>query len=263
MLTSQRRNKIKEILLKEKSVKVNDLVKLFGVSEETIRRDLGALEKQNLVKRSYGGAILTDELQLVMTNIPTVQQRKLLFFKEKDAIGKLAASLVSEKQIVILDAGSTTWSVARYLKDFSEITVVSNSIDIAQELGQSEGAAVFIVGGKLSKRSMSLVGPQAEIEIKKYNAHIVFLGTTAISTSRGEFLSSDIYEAELKKVMAKSAQTKVVVADHSKFDKHGLIAFSSFEDIDILITSDLVDPDILKQIESKGIKIMTCHVDID
>jgi DeoR/GlpR family transcriptional regulator of sugar metabolism len=262
VIVVQRRSKIKEILLQEGSVKVSDLVQRFDVSEETIRRDLNQLEREGLIKKNYGGGVLIEELKSAMSFIPPVQQRKFQFIKEKDAIGKGAAELVKEGSILILDAGSTTWCVARNMRHLEKYTVVTNSLDIAQECSQTEGSSVFMIGGKLIKKSMSLVGPQWEIELQKYNADFVFLGTSGISLRKG-FTSSDIYEAEVKKAMISAGQKIVILADYTKFERQGLISFSSFQDVDILITSDLTDKVILSEIEKQGVRIIICHTDDD
>ncbi|MBD2872528.1 DeoR/GlpR family DNA-binding transcription regulator [Paenibacillus arenilitoris] len=257
MIVIQRRNKIKERLFEQRSVKVSDLVKEFNVSEETIRRDLNQLESEGLVVKNYGGAILSEEVDSLP--IPPVQQRTLHFFDEKDAIGRKAAELVGEKQIIILDSGSTTWCMARHLKQKDSLMVVTNGMNVAEECSQNEETSIIVLGGKLIKKSMSLVGPQAEMELRKYNAHYSFLGASGISLRKG-FTSSDIYEAEIKRAMIAAGQKVVLLADHSKFMKQGLVAFSSFADVDMLITSDLADPDMLKQIEDTGVEVVVCPV---
>ena len=262
MLVDERRNKIREIILKEKSVRVADLVRWFNVSEETIRRDLNELEKEGLVKKAYGGAILVEELQSAMMFIPPVQQRKVQFFQEKDIIGRRAAELVSDGSTVILDAGSTTWSVSKYLNKYEGITVVTNSVDIAQEFSKDDKVEVIVVGGKLVKKSMSLVGPQAEKAFRSYNADIVFFGVSGISLNKG-FTSSDIYEAEVKRTMMFAARKRVIVADHSKFEKQGLITFADFKDIDVVVTSNLVDEELLKAVQDLGVEVIVCEVTED
>jgi len=257
MLVVQRRNKIRGILLQQGSVKVADLVHEFDVSEETIRRDLNLLEQEGLIEKNYGGAILVDESLSEIPTILPIQQRKSQHFKEKDAIGKKAAQLVQEDQIVILDAGSTTWCVARHLKHAQSLTVITNGITVAEECSHIDDSSVFLIGGKLIKKSMSLVGPQAEIELKKYNADFVFLGASGISLRKG-FTSSDIYEAEMKRAMIATGQKVVIVADHTKFRKQSLLSFGNFEEVDMLITSDLADDSILKEIEKLEVNIIVC-----
>ncbi|PYI53531.1 DeoR/GlpR family DNA-binding transcription regulator [Paenibacillus flagellatus] len=259
MIVVQRRNKIKEILLQERSVKVADLVREFNVSEETIRRDLNQLEREGLIQKNYGGAILVEELQNAATSVPPIQQRKFQHFEEKDAIGRKAAELVQDEQILILDSGSTTWCIARHLRNVHNLMIVTNGVNVADECSYIEDSSVFLIGGKLIKKSMSLVGPQAEIELQKYNAHYVFLGTSGISLRKG-FTSSDIYEAEVKRAMITAGQKVVIVADHSKFQKQALISFSNFQDVDILITSDLADETVLEEIEKQGVQLIVCPV---
>ena len=242
MILIQRRKAIKDILLRERTVKVSDLARKFDVSEETIRRDLTQLEDEGLVERNYGGAILVEELQAGMWAIPPVNQRKLHLFEEKDAIGKKAAGLVEAGQIVIFDAGSTTWT---------------NSLDVAESMGQHEGTSVFVLGGKLMRKSMSLVGPQAEVELRKYNADIAFMGTSGISLTKG-FTSSDIYEAEIKRAMVSAAKKIVVVADHSKFSRQGLVSFATFDEVDALVTSEITDGAIRQEIHRLGVEVCTC-----
>jgi len=255
VIVMQRRSIIKERLFEQKSVKVSDLVKEFNVSGETIRRDLNQLEREGLIKKNYGGAMLIYDIQNV--SVPPVHQRKLQYFEEKDAIGKTAAELVGENQIIILDAGSTAWCMARHLKHVNNLMVVTNGTNVAEECSHNDQASINALGGKLIKKSMSLVGPQAEMELQKYNAHLAFLGTSGISYRKG-FTSSDIYEAEIKHAMIAAGQKVAVLADHSKFSQQGLVTFSGFADVDMLITSELADKESLKLIEDLGVKVIVC-----
>jgi DeoR/GlpR family transcriptional regulator of sugar metabolism len=255
VIVVERRNRIKEILIKKRSVKVADLVREFDVSEETIRRDLNQMEKDGFVQKNYGGAILVEDLQKTTDFILPIQQRKLQYFNEKNEIGKRAAQLVQEEQIVILDAGSTTWCMARYLHHIRGLTVISNALNVVEECSKNETASIYLLGGQLRRNSMSLVGPQVEIELKKYNADYVFLGTSGFTLRHG-FMSSDLYEAEIKRAMVSAGQKIVLLADHSKFEKGGLTSFCSFEKLDMLITTDLVDEGILREIEKCGVEVI-------
>lgn len=257
MIVLQRRNKIKEMLMHERSVKVADLVKEFNISEETIRRDLYQLEQEGFVKREYGGAILSEDIQNAFTVPQPIQQRKFQNFDEKDEIGKKAAELVQDEQILVLDSGSTTWCVARYLRNHRDLMIVTNGVNIVEECSYSDNSSVYLVGGKLIKKSMSIVGPQAVIELQKYNAHFAFLGTSGISLHKG-FTSSDIFEAEVKRAMISAGQKVVIVADHTKLQRQAIISFGSFKEVDILITSDLADEKVVQEIENQGVQVIVC-----
>ncbi len=259
MLVAQRRKLIKDLLIKKKSVKVSELVNVFDVSEETIRRDLIFLEKEGFLKKSYGGAILSENYAEEEVR-PPVQQRQSQYFEEKDAIGQKSKELAHDNQIIILDAGTTTWCVANYLKNLKDMTFVTNGLNVAEQCSKSDDSDIFLIGGKLIKKSMSLVGPQAMNELKKYNANLVFLGASGLSLEKG-FFSSDIYEAEVKRAMVAAGRKVVIVVDHSKFGKQGLVSFSGFEDVDIIITSDLVDESYTLEIEKMGVEVITCKVE--
>jgi DeoR/GlpR family transcriptional regulator of sugar metabolism len=162
MIVSQRRKLIKELLIKNKSVKVSDLVDLLHVSEETIRRDLNQLEKEGVAEKNYGGAVLIEEAENFL--IPPVDKRKFQYSLEKELIGKAAAQLIKEGQTIIFDAGSTTWYVGKNLPDKSNLTIITNAMNVAEECSKDETASIYLLGGKLRKNSMSLVGPQVETE---------------------------------------------------------------------------------------------------
>lgn len=258
MIVAERRKVIKELLFKNKSVKVSDLVELLHVSEETIRRDLLQLEKEGIAEKNYGGALLIEDTSIAPVILP-VDERKLHYSREKDLIGKAAAQLVKEGQTIILDAGSTIWYVAKNLPAHSNLTVITNAIDVAEECSKDETSSIYLLGGKLRKKTMSLVGPQVETELRKYNADYVFLGTSGISLRQG-FTSSDLYEAEIKRGMVSAGQKIVIVADHSKLEKAGLTTFCSFEEVAIFITTDLTDKNIIKEIEKKGVEVIIAPV---
>lgn len=253
MLVTERRNKIKEMLFQKGSVKVSELVQMFGVSEETIRRDLHALEDQGLIEKNYGGAVLLEK-ERRLVSIPPVDQRKFQYSAEKNAIGKRAAELIGPEQIVIIDAGSTTWYAASHLRETANLVVISNGMNIVEECSKNESAKIYALGGELRRNSMSFVGPQAETELRKYNADYALLGTSGISLRDG-FTSADLYEVEIKRAMVAAGRKIVILADHSKLHKPGLVSFCSFEDVDLLITSELADQDILRRLRSLGVEI--------
>jgi len=254
MIAAERRNIIKDLLIKNKSAKVSDLVKQFNVSEETIRRDLNQLEKEGFLEKNYGGAILVEK-KLPIPSVLPLSERQQQFSREKELIGRKAAELIEEEQTIILDAGTTTWHVATSLAEKGKLTIITNAMNIAEQCTKNEAASIYLLGGKLRRNSLSTVGPQAEEELKKYNANYVFLGTSGISLRHG-FTSSDLYEAEMKKAMVSAGYKRVVLADHSKLQKAGLTTFCTFHDVDIFITSDLADKQVLEDIAKSGVEVI-------
>ena len=248
MFPEERKNRIKQMVLENRSVTVSGLVKIFNVSEETIRRDLKRLQEENIIKKTYGVATLSDELSNI--NIPAIQIRKFKEQKEKKAIAEEAIKLLYNNKYILLDAGSTTECIAMELKKINyaeNISIITNGINVAEECSKISYANVYLLGGELQKRTLSIVGPQVIREIKSYNVDVAVMGVTGISN--GSFYSSDINEIEVKETMVSVARKVVVVADHTKFGKHGLKPFCGFENVDYLITSDLLDNSTLKRIK--------------
>jgi|SRR5690625_918266 len=254
MLVLERQQKIKELLLKNKSVRVSDLGKMFKVSEETIRRDLNKLEEKGMIQKNYGGAVLAEDFQTNPSILP-IGHRQRQYYKEKQLIGKKAAEFIKADQTLIIDAGTTTWHVAKNLSAIDDLMIITNAMNIAEECTRNESNSIYLLGGKLRRNLLSTEGPQAEEELQKYNADYVFLGTSGISLRHG-FTSSDLYEAKMKKTMVLAAKKRIVLADHSKLKRAGLISFCNFEEVDTFVTSDLADENILYEIEKLGVEII-------
>jgi len=248
MFPEERKNRIKQMVLENRSLTVSSLVKIFNVSKETIRRDLKRLQEENIIKKTYGVATLSDELNNI--DVPTIQKRKFKEYREKKAIAEEAIKLLHNNRYILLDAGSTTECIAKELKKINyteNISILTNGINVAEECSKISYANVYLLGGELQKRTLSIVGPQVIREIKSYNVDVVIIGVTGISNC--SFYSSDINEIEVKKAMVSVARKVVVVADHTKFGKYGFKPFCDFENVDYLITSDLLDNSTLKRIK--------------
>ena len=257
MIAAERRNRIKEIVLTQGAVKVSELVVQFGVSEETIRRDLNELEREGLVEKNYGGALAVEETRQMIAAIPNVHQRKIENLEEKTAIAAKAASIVQEGQVILLDSGSTTWCLARQLWHLQNLTIITNSVDIASSCSQYERWNIHVLGGTLNKRSMCLIGPTTQYLLQNYNVDICFLGTSGVVLSKG-FTSSDIYESQIKDSMVKISSKVVVLADSSKFDNKGLSTFARFSDVDSLYVTDKLDAERLRHLKSQIGDVVVC-----
>ena len=161
MFAQERKSKILDSLNKYGKVKVNDLSKLYEVSEVTIRRDLKELEEAELITRVHGGAILNDNTKFE----PTFTEKIDKFYEEKEAVGKLAATMIVDGDTIILDAGTTTLSIAKYITA-KNITILTNSVDVAFELAKKQNVEVIVTGGTLRWETRALVGTVADNTIK-------------------------------------------------------------------------------------------------
>lgn len=250
MLAASRRAMIKEMLLEKKTLKVSELSEIFNVSDETIRRDLKKLEEEGIIEKNYGGAVLRESTMIV----PPISQRSKEHIREKEKIACEAIKRVKDGMTVVLDTGTTTQQVAKLLKAFKELTIITNGLNILNEMSSSAHINLFSVGGKLKSSNFSLVGPEAERNMRLYSADIAFIATSGISWERG-LTTSDIFEAEVKKAMIDSAKKVIVVADSSKFLKDAMVSFCGLNKIDEIITSGEINQLILENLSQHGVKI--------
>ena len=210
--TAYRRSLILKKLDEDGQVNVNELSESLGVSEVTIRNDLDKLEKNNLLVRAHGGAFKTNNIAL------TVVEKKQINLAEKRLIGKKAASLLQEEDTVILDSGTTTFEITNNISDKQSLRIISNALDIVNNLSQFKNIEVIMPGGFLKDFSMSMVGPLAEKNLRQLYCNKLFLGIDGVRPNVGIF-THYIEEAHLNQLMIDVADEVIVVADSSKFQK--------------------------------------------
>ncbi len=252
MLAVERRNKIEEIIQKNKSVLVPELAKQFDVTTETIRGDLEKLEKQGVLIRTYGGATLVEGSE---SDIP-VSDRDVINYEGKQRIGKRAAGIIKDGETVFLDASTSSLHIARNIKDKKSLTVITNSERIINELSSCENIRVMSTGGLLSTRNMSYVGRIVEKTIREnYFANKVFFSCRGATLMRG-LTESNEAEAEIKKAMIDCSESVFFLCDHTKIGKIGVPVISDFSKIDTLITDTKMTDEWSKVLAENDINLM-------
>ncbi len=251
MLTVERRNLILEKLQEEKKVIVSELSEQFGVSEETIRRDLDKLEKEGLATKSYGGAVLNENNSADMPfNI-----RKKKNMAGKKVIADIIDGLIEEGDHIIVDPSSTAVSIVNALRNKKRLTIITNSIEVLVELTDVTGWDVISTGGTLNPNYLALVGPRAMEGINSVNADKVILSCKGIDMARGVTDANEMF-SQVKQTMLKSARKKILAVDHTKFD---IIAFShicNIIEVDMVVT-DIKPSDVwMAYFEEKGIECL-------
>ena len=212
--TSRRRERIVSMLKDKGSVQVPELAEMFDVSTVTIRKDLKFLDKQGIAMRAYGGAILNDANLTVAEK--AIEQKQSLHAVEKSSIGKMAAQLVEAGDSIILDSGTTTLQIATHLADKEGVTVVTNGLNVMNELAHHEHLNLLMLGGTLRMKNMSFFGSQAEQALADLHVDKLFLGVDGFHMDRGITTHFEA-EALLNRLMCKAASEVIVVADSSKF----------------------------------------------
>lgn len=253
MLAVERRNKIEQIINQEGRVLVVELSKLFDVTTETIRADLEKLEKQGILVRTYGGATRADnsEPELAITERDTVN------YEGKQSIGKYAAGLIRDGETIFLDASTSAWHLARYIKDKRGITVITNAEKIVNELAGCEHIHVVCVGGQLTQRNMSYVGRVAEKTIREnYYANKCFFSCRGVTLGRGLVDSSE-GEAEIKKAMLACSEAAIFLCDKNKIGRLGVPRISELNEIDCLITDAALSEEWTDELAKQDVKVVT------
>src|SRR5581483_4887555 len=250
MLSEERRRAILEILNQEGRVLVKDLAGRFQTSQVTIRKDLETLHTQGLVHRTHGGALTAQAGALLD---PSLREKEKLHRKDKQRIGEAAAALVKEGESVVLDSGSTTTAIARALKGFRRLTVITNAVNIAAELAGTS-IEVILTGGTLRENSFSLVGPLAEETLRRLSADILFLGVDGFDVHFG-LTTPNLLEAKVNRVMVEIARRTVVVCDSSKFGRRSLSLICPPRAVHQTITDSHISKNDLHALEEAGIQI--------
>lgn len=256
--TKGRRAIILQKLKADSSISVFELHKAFGVSEVTIRKDLNALHERNLLLRTRGGAICCPSGEENKDDTP-IHNKRFFNTKEKQAIGRLAASLIEEGNTILLDSGTTTLEIARNLDRFQRLTIITNAINIATELLKYKRFNVILLGGNLREPSQSTVGPIAESNLKIFYCDKLFLGVDSFNVECG-LSTHNIEEANINQAMLSMANEVVAVFDSSKVNKRSFAYIAPVNKIDVIVTDSNFPSNVRTQLRSMDIKLYLAEV---
>ena len=238
-LARQRQALILEQVREHGAVRVADLVETLGVSDMTIRRDLELLHERGLLEKVHGGAAAIEGSSLFE---PGFTVKSSLMLSEKAAIAAAAASLVAPGTAIAISAGTTTFALGRGLVDVPGLTVLTNSVPVADALYRDgRPDQTVILSGGVRTPSDALVGPFAVEVIRSLHVDMVFMGTHGIDPRSG-FTTPNILEAETNRALIESGRRLVVMADHTKWGIVGISSVARLEDADTIITDSALEP---------------------
>jgi DeoR family fructose operon transcriptional repressor len=236
LIPAQRRERIQEYLVIHKIVRMDDLYTLLDTSEATVRRDLEWLEREGVVERTHGGAILNQRLTLE----PEYFQRAQKHPEEKRLIGELAASLIEDNDVVFINSGTTTTQVIRHLRSASGITVFSNNVYAALEVGEA-GFKHNLIGGEFQPHSNSVTGRFAIDNLSQVYADKVILGVDGVSLKYGCTVPSNAEAEVVRQMIERTRGQIIIVADHSKWGVVSNFQIASIDEIHIFVTDQAID----------------------
>lgn len=230
MALSFRQSEILDIARAEARVAVEDLAARFGVTQQTIRRDLGDLAAAGKLTRVHGGAVL----RAGVANIGYGERRRMNA-DAKAAIARACAALIPANSSLFLNIGTTTEAVARALLGHANLTVVTNNLNVANILAQSDSCDVIVAGGVLRRSDGGLVGDLTTQAISAFKVDIAVIGTSAIDAD-GDLLDFDPQEVRVSRAIIAQARRVILVADAAKFERAAPVRIASLGDLDAIIT---------------------------
>lgn len=249
LLALERQEKIAALLEQRGTLTVAQISEMFAISEATVRRDLAALASRNLIRRVHGGAMHNHPV--ATTESPIIHRQKQNS-EVKQRIGEAAAELILNGETVLLIGGSTGIAVARELAHHSNLTIVTDSLLVANELMNQSVHQVIILGGLIDKDEFAVRGTLSRMILSELQVDKVIMGTKAISVERG-LSAESAEEAELFRSFIKAGHSLIVVTDSSKFHQSALVRVAAIDAIDILVTDSRLSEDIQHQLHQAGV----------
>lgn len=250
MFSEERQQKIIEMLNEKSSLRVAELAEIFNISESTIRRDLQDMEEKGMLTRTHGGAVGINRTSFE----PSFKEKETEKHDEKSSIGIIAASMIEDGDTIILDSGTTTLEIAKHI-EAKDITVITNSIDIASELSNKDNIELIVAGGSLRQNTRAMVGHITESVFKNFRVDKAFVGANGISMEEG-ITTPNFNEAQTKKAMINVANKVIIVADSTKFNKVCFSVICPLRAVSAIITSSDLDENIIKEYEDSGVEIL-------
>jgi len=259
MLVNERRNKILEHIAEFGAIQIQDICGMFGISDMTARRDLNDLDRKGLLRRIHGGAVAN----LGRSYEPPFQTRSSKNERKKKAIGQKAAELIYDGDSVSLDVGTTTLEVARQLEDKTNLTIVTNCLQIANllvgTLSLEVSSRLIITGGIVRPRELSMVGSIPQGVYTNFHTDKAFIGIGGISLENG-LTEYNIEDSEIKKVLLQNSLHKIIVADSSKFEVTTFNSVSPLEAVDTIVTDAEAPQEMIEAIRGLGVNVLVAEL---
>lgn len=246
----ERRSQIVDLITQQRTVTNAELMERFGVSIETVRRDLDYLEQQGVLRKVYGGAAVN----VALNSEPEYASRSRTNFQQKNAIAQEAVKLIRPGDTVYLGVGTTVQAMVQYMKNIGQITVFTNALRTAVELSDIAGCTVILPGGQLRVKELTLSGFPAEENLVHFNVDKAFIGIGGI-TENG-ITDFHIGEAQLHRQLVLNARQSIALADSSKLGVRAMTNVCTLEQIDLVITDSNASKQSVKALQKAGAKVI-------
>ena len=252
MLSAERREEMRRIVIEQKMIRVTDMAERFNVSSETIRRDFDVLSKEGMVIKSYGGAMLNTRV----TVYTTLQSRKELFSDEKKRIAKKAAEFIKPNECIFLDHSSTVYAICDEIHNMP-LVVVTNSLQVLNRFSLSEKIKVIATGGTLMCDEQAFVGVHALEYIKRHCVDKAFVSCTKLNKQYGAS-DSDEQIAELRRAVVKNSCDSFLLLDHTKVDGSAFVSAYDLNEVNTVISNVVWDNEWKEYFLEKSVQGLSC-----
>lgn len=253
-MLQDRRNQIVDMITKQRTIKNTQLMDEFGISIETVRRDLEYLEQQGILRRVYGGAVLNT----TMGGEPEYASRAQDHADEKSAIAAVAASMIAPRDSVFLGVGTTVQAMVPFMQNLNEVTVFTNALRTAVALSDYPGCSVILPGGQLRAKELTLSEFPSEECISNFNIDKAFIGTGGL-TETG-ITDYHIGEARLHRQLIKNARQSIALVDSSKFGNRAMTNLCTLEEIDVVITDSNAPKNMVTALRQAGVQVIIAQL---
>lgn len=251
MSDSERHRLILEWARAAGSVEVDDLARRLSVTPQTIRRDLNQLARRAMLSRVHGGAIVTSGVDNI-----DYAARRAVATGAKAAIGAAAAALVPNGASLFVNIGTTTEAVAAHLVQHRDLLVISNNLNVVDQLDGRPGVEVVVVGGEVRRGDRAVVGALAMQFIATFKVDLAVIGASAIDPADGSLLDFSVDEVQVTQTIVKNARRVILVADASKVGRAAPVRIGRLDMVDWLVTDRLLDPDLRRLCEEQGVTLI-------
>ena len=257
-MKENRQKHIAYLLKKNGVVNINDLIKEFDVSVQSIRRDFNQLEQEGILIKTYGGAVLANAH--LHTELGAWQTREETCRFEKQLLAQYVATLIPDNSLVAIDSGTTLYECTKCFSQKKGLTIITNDIPIAQEVNRHTHNQVFFLGGMLNATGSSNGYLAKEILSNFASIDICVMSAECLTIEDG-FTTVSSEMNELKKLFMSRSLKKIAVLDHTKFGKRALFRTGHCAEVDMLVTDSLAPMEVVEQIEQLGVQVIVVPVD--
>ena len=250
MFPLERQKKIIELLMIKKVLKITELTDELGISVDTLRRDINLLAKQGKIEKIYGG------IKLIESKLgeSSIDERMINYLKEKESIAQTCSNLINDGDCIYIDSGSTTYQIAKYIKNKRNLTVVTNSIPVVVELMNSE-VELIIIGGKVRKHERSVVTFEYLFNFSELNILKAFICTSGITVEKG-ISDYNLEEALTRKKIIELSKEVYVAADSTKFGRDVTVGIASIDKIDYIVTDQNLNKNFIDQFKKTSTNLI-------